>query len=156
MAQQYKVQNNSKLLDFLFLTLDGWSKKTVKQRLQGSGIFVNDCIQTKHNFMLQSGDVVSIGGKQQTINNNPDKAIKLDIIYQDQYIIAINKPAGLLSVGNNSENKQHALAILRTQLTRGKDRVGLWPVHRLDRDTTGILLFVTSRESRGIPSTIAK
>ncbi len=53
-----------------------------------------------------------------------------------------------MSVGNTSENKQHALAILRNQLSRGKIQLKLWPVHRLDRDTSGILLFATSREMR--------
>ena len=51
------------------------------------------------------------------------------------------------------ENKQHALALLRSQLSRGKksnneNSVKLWPVHRLDRDTSGILLFATSKEVR--------
>jgi 23S rRNA pseudouridine1911/1915/1917 synthase len=73
---------------------------------------------------------------------------KLEIIHQDKDLIAINKPAGLLSVGNTKETKEHALALLRSQLTRGKERVQLWPVHRLDRDTSGILLFATSKEVR--------
>ena len=51
-------------------------------------------------------------------------------------------------MGTTKENKKHALALLRTQLIRGKTKVNLWPVHRLDRDTSGILLFATSKEVR--------
>ena len=152
MAQQYKVQQRGKLLDFLFSTLTGWSKKKVKQRLQSSSIAVNGQVTTKHDFILNVDDVVEVsviqkaGTAVQTTN-------KLEIIYQDKDLIAINKPAGLLSVGTTQENKQHALAILRTQLSRGKksnngNSVKLWPVHRLDRDTSGILLFATSKEMR--------
>jgi len=145
MAEKLTVKQKGKLLDFLFSNLDGWSKKTIKQRLQSSSITVNSEFVTQHDYFLQVDDVVEVGVNKKlslsTLN-------KLEIIYQDKDLIAINKPAGLLSVGSASENKQHALAILRNQLSRGKNQVKLWPVHRLDRDTSGILLFATSKEIR--------
>ncbi|CAA6803019.1 MAG: Ribosomal large subunit pseudouridine synthase D (EC [uncultured Sulfurovum sp.] len=151
MAQQYKVTQRGKLLPFLFETLtthEGWSKKTVKQRLQGSSVYVNEQVQTKHDYIVNVGDSVTIGVAQRTGYHTNKQALKLEILYQDKDLIAINKPSGLLSVGTNKENKNHALALLRTQLTRGKQSVKLWPVHRLDRDTSGILLFATSKEVR--------
>ncbi len=145
MAEKLTVKQKGKLLDFLFSNLDGWSKKTIKQRLQSSSITVNNEFVTKHDYFLQVDDVVEVGVNKKisvsTLN-------KLEILYQDKDLIAINKPAGLLSVGSASETKQHALAILRNQLSRGKNQVKLWPVHRLDRDTSGILLFATSKEIR--------
>ena len=147
MGQQYKVSQRSKLLSFLFENLDGWSKKTIKQRLQGSSVAVNGTVTTKHDHILNVDDVVEVGVAQRT--GRAIQAVrKLEIIHQDKDLIAINKPAGLLSVGTTKENKEHALNLLRTQLTRGKERVQLWPVHRLDRDTSGILLFATSKEVR--------
>ena len=153
MAQQYTVTQRGKLLAFLFETLasnEGWSKKTVKQRLQGSSIFVNGQVQTKHDYILTPNDIVSIGSAQRTGHHTNTQQVKLEIIHQDKDLIAINKPAGLLSVGTTKENKNHALALLRTQLSRGKksEATKLWPVHRLDRDTSGILLFATSKEVR--------
>ena len=148
MAQQYKVTTRGKLLPFLFETLNDWSKKSVKQRLQGSSVFVNGQVQTKHDFILNVEDIVEIGVVQRTGHSNKQVVTTLEIIYQDKDLIAINKPAGLLSVGTTKENKQHALALLRSQLSRGKNSVKLWPVHRLDRDTSGILLFATSKEVR--------
>lgn len=147
MGQQYKVSKRGKLLPFLFETLDGWSKKTVKQRLQGASVAVNGVVTTKHDFILNENDVVEVGVVQKTGKAAP-AVRKLEIIHQDKELIAINKPAGLLSVGSSKENKEHALALLRQQLTRGKERLQLWPVHRLDRDTSGILLFATSKEVR--------
>ena len=147
MGQQYKVNKRGKLLPFLFESLDGWSKKTVKQRLQGSAIAVNGVVTTKHNFIVEQNDVVEVGVTQRTSTATQTQR-KLEILHQDKDIIAINKPAGLLSVGTTKETKLHALALLRTQLVRGKERVQLWPVHRLDRDTSGILLFATSKEMR--------
>jgi len=148
MAQQYQVTEQSMLLAFLFAHLEEWPKKRVKQRLQGAGISVNGEVQTRHDFMLSPNDIVGIGAVQHTRGHRSKAALKLEILYQDKDLIAINKPAGLLSVGTARENKQHALALLRAQLSRGKHTLRLWPVHRLDRDTSGILLFSTSREVR--------
>ena len=147
MAQQYKVKQRSKLLEFLFTNLEGWSKKTIKQRLQGSSVAVNGAVTTKHDFILNIDDVVEVGVVQRT-GSSAQTATRLEIIHQDKDLIAINKPAGLLSVGTTQENKNHALALLRNHLSRGKNSVKLWPVHRLDRDTSGILLFATSKEMR--------
>jgi len=145
MAEKLIVKSKGKLLNFLFANLDGWSKKTIKQRLQNSTVTVNAKFITKHDFMVQENDLVEVGVSQKTSSHGIKK---LEIIYQDKYIIAINKPAGLLSVSTATENKEHALGILRTQLIKGKNPVKLWPVHRLDRDTSGILLFATSKELR--------
>jgi len=154
MAKQYTVTESGKLLPFLFEALsvgEGWSKKTVKQRLQGSAIYVNGMIQTRHDHLLSPEDIITIGVAQHSARLSHNAQTKLEIIHQDSDLIAINKPAGLLSVGTAKENKNHALALLRTQLSRGKrnaEHIKLWPVHRLDRDTSGILLFATSKEIR--------
>ncbi len=153
MAQTYKVTQRGKLLPYLFEILaenEGWSKKTVKQRLQSGTILVNGEVQKKHDYIISVGDTVQIGIAQRTGHHTNKQALKLEIIYQDKDLIAINKPVGLLSVGTTKENKQHALALLRAQLSRGKkaDNIKLWPVHRLDRETSGILLFATSKELR--------
>lgn len=149
MAQQYKVHEETTLLPFLFETLKGWSKKTIKQKLQGASVFVNNKVQTKHNFILEEEDIIHIGVIS-TQYNSALETVKLEILFQDTDIIAINKPAGLLSVGTTKETKRHALALLRSQLSRGKksSHIKLWPVHRLDRDTSGVLLFATSKEIR--------
>jgi len=73
---------------------------------------------------------------------------QLGILYRDRDLIAINKPAGLLSVSSHRDREPHALGILRDQLSRLSQSIRLWPVHRIDRDTSGVLLFATSREIR--------
>lgn len=148
MAQHYTVLTEGTLLPFLFSTLEGWSKKTIKQRLKGGSIRVNGNVQTRHDHKLSSGDIVQIGAISQVANADNVPNEKLEILYQDQHLVAINKPAGLLSVGTSRENRNHALARLRRQLSRGKNSVKLWPVHRLDRDTSGVMLFATSKSVR--------
>jgi len=145
MAEQHIVKQEDKLLNFLFSVLHTWSKKKVKERLKSNTVAVNGTTTTKFDFPLAVDDLVEIG----VVHKKSSAPVSsLEIIYQDAELIAINKPAGLLSVGTKQENKNHALAILRQQLTKGRKSPDLIPVHRLDRETSGVLLFATSREIR--------
>lgn len=145
MSDKFYVKEPSSLLAFLNQHLHQWARSKIKARLQTGCVSVNGRSITQHNHPLTVGDFVEIGASAKAANASPTK---LDILYSDQDLIAINKPAGLLSVGTTKETQQHALAILRNQLSRPSKAVKLWPVNRIDRDTSGVLLFATSKEMR--------
>jgi 23S rRNA pseudouridine1911/1915/1917 synthase len=145
MSEKLHVIEPTGLLIFLSKQLDIWARSKVKQRLQSGCVTVNGIAVTQHDFALNSGDIVEVGASAKPTNSSPSQ---LEILYSDRDIIAINKPAGLLSVATTKETQQHALAILRKQLSHRSKDVKLWPVHRIDRDTSGVLLFATSRETR--------
>ena len=145
MSDKLRVSEPATLLKFLNSRLDSWSGKKIKQRLQTGCVLVNQQSITQHDHPLSNGDMVEILASAKNITKG---AVKLDILYNDGEIIIINKPAGLLSVATATEPKRHALAILRNQLSSAKRNIKLWPVHRLDRDTSGVLMFATSRQMR--------
>lgn len=145
MSDKLTVNEASSLLVFLSTRLQGWSRNKIKERLQGGCVSVNGAAITQHNFALAEGDIVEVAATPKAVGKLPSQ---LEILYSDRDLIAINKPVGLLSVGTDKETQQHALAMLRNQLSRRSQAVKLWPVHRLDRDTSGVLLFATSREMR--------
>ena len=145
MSDRLHVKEAAGLLGFLGAHLQSWGRNTIKQRLQTGCVSVNGIVVTQHNHQLQVGDLVEIGASGKPATSAPSQ---LEILYSDRDLIAINKPAGLLSVGTTDETQQHALAILRRQLSRRSREIKLWPVHRIDRDTSGVLLFATSRELR--------
>jgi len=145
MSDNLRVLEAAGLLDFLRAQLRDWSRSTIKQRLQTGCVSVNGKRTTKHDYALMVGDVVEVSATAKVVVNEPSR---LEILYSDADLIAINKPAGLLSVATEKEKYLHALAILRHQLSRRSHPVKLWPVHRIDRDTSGVLLFATSREMR--------
>lgn len=132
---------------FLLLKLDGMSRRKIKQRLQAGCIEVNGVAVTQANAVLEIGDGVEMFAKAKGPQAGPTP---LPILFQDADLIAIHKPAGLLSVAAAKEGSRHALGVLRAQLSPagGRQAVALWPVHRLDRDTSGVLLFAFSREIR--------
>jgi 23S rRNA pseudouridine1911/1915/1917 synthase len=139
------VHQASGLLTFLNTQLTGWTRNKIKQRLKTGCVIINGQPIMQHDHELKAGDDVEIRAAEKDMQCGTSR---LEILYSDSDLIVINKPAGLLSVASADENKQHALAILRKQLTRPKRSVSLWPVHRLDRDTSGVLMFATSREMR--------
>ncbi len=145
MSDRLTVKANTTLFPFLTAQLKGWSRSTIKQRLKSGCVSVNGQQTTRYDHDLLAGDLVVV---EASARGYSGLRPQLDILYKDRDLIAINKPAGLLSVGSPKNNEPHALGILREQLSRRNKPISLWPVHRIDRDTSGVLLFATSREMR--------
>lgn len=130
----------STLLRFLRESLPNWKGRTVKDRLQGGCVLVNGTVVTHHAFALSPGDTVEI---RKTSAAAPRPAGGIEVLLHDDAVVGILKPAGLLSVGTSRVKSQHALGLVRDALGPNQR---LWPVHRLDRETSGVLLFARSRE----------
>ena len=145
MSDRFIANEKTTLLPFLNTELNGWSRSKIKQRLKTGCVFVDGQSVTQHNHTLNIGSQVEVRSSAKNIPRGTDL---LEVLYSDRDLVVINKPAGLLSVASANENKVHALAMLRNQLSRPSRSVKLWPVHRLGRDTSGVLLFATSREMR--------
>jgi len=145
MSDRLTVKANTTLMPFLTIQLRGWSRSTIKQRLKSGCVTVNGQQVTRHDQELQAGDQVVV---EAAARGPSGLRPQFDILYKDRDLIAIDKPAGLLSVGSPKSEEPHALGILRDQLSRRNKTIKLWPVHRIDRDTSGVLLFATSRKMR--------
>lgn len=125
-----------------------WSKSTLRQRLRLGYIEINGHPATRHDAPLSPGDVVEIHAKARG-RATKHAAVALPVLFDDEQLLAIDKPAGLLSVSTNDERERTALALAREAASRPGRVADLWPVHRLDRETSGVLLFARSREARG-------
>ncbi len=133
-----KADAPSPLLEFMRRELGNLPSGRVKSFLEHRQVSVDGVVTTKFNFPLREGQVVKISMAQ-----GASKACGIDIIYEDEWILAVNKPAGLLTVATDTEKLRTAYAILR-ESRRG----GIHIVHRLDRDTSGVLLFAKSEGVR--------
>lgn len=133
----------------LLATLEGhfatWSKNTLKQRLRLGCVQVNGRVVSRHDHPLVAGDAVEIVAKGLGEAVREQKP-SLPVLFQDDDLIAIDKPAGLLSVATEEQRQYTALAMVRESLSRPGRPALLWPAHRLDRETSGVLLFARSRE----------
>ena len=145
MSDRLTVKASTPLISFLTAQLKGWSRSTIKQRLKNGCVIINGDRVTQHDHPLRAGDQVVVEASARRASSVRPQ---LGILYKDRNLVAINKPAGLLSVRSPNKTEPHALGLLRDQLSHHNKSIKLWPVHRIDRDTSGVLLFATSREMR--------
>jgi 23S rRNA pseudouridine1911/1915/1917 synthase len=128
------------LLAWLYDVLGPMKRGKVKQLLQHGRVLVNGTATTRFDHQLQPGDRVEVAAE-----SGVRTAAGLSVVFEDEYLVAIDKPPGLLTVATEAEKEDTAFVHLREQLTgRGRPFV----VHRLDRDTSGLLLFAKSPEVR--------
>lgn len=140
-----RVETEHTLLPFLLETLADQKRGDIKRLLKYGAISVNGMPVTQHDRPLAPGDEVAIdrGAAKAT------PAAGLDIVYEDEAVILINKPVGLLSVATPGEMTRTAHHVLNEYLQkRDRSRERVFVVHRLDRETSGLLLFARTTEIR--------
>ena len=145
MSERLHVDAEEPLLRFLERRLSSWKRSTLKQRLAHGGVRVGDVVTTAAHHPLHPGDVVTVGEPSQQASRGRARTGAPPQLYLDDVLVAIDKPAGLLSVSSERERQKTALAQTRASLGKG---ARLWPVHRLDRETSGVLLFARTKEAR--------
>lgn len=142
---QYVVTEESPLLEYLMETLDD-SRTKIKATLQGRGIKVNGKIVTQYNFPLKPGMKISVSRKKE---NNTFKSKYLKIVYEDRWIIVIEKNCGILSMaaGHSSLNVK---TVLDDYLHKSRQKCSIHVVHRLDRDTSGLMIYAKDYETEQV------
>jgi 23S rRNA pseudouridine1911/1915/1917 synthase len=137
------VETPDELLKFLYAKLPEKNRKSVKSLLTHGHISVGNLVITQFNHPLLPGqEVVIHAGKAPR-----DVGIKgLKIIYEDASLIVINKEAGLLSMGTEKEKVKTAYSLLNEYVKRKNQENRIFIVHRLDRDTSGIMMFAKSEK----------
>ena len=139
-----KVAEGGQLMDFLMAKMGGMARSSVKQLLGQRRVKVGNAIQTRHDFMLKAGDIVTVSsGRGNSQLTHP----KLRIVYEDDDLIVVNKQPGLLTVAATpGSSETTAYSILRAYVKKQNARAGIYVVHRLDRETSGLLVFARSGE----------
>lgn len=135
---EFKVNHDATLLSFLQETMPDKSRSSVKSFLVHGQVSVNGCATTRYDAPLVSGDTVTIAhGRQASKLRHP----LLRIVYEDEYLIVVDKHNGLLSVGTDKEQRKTAFFILSEHIKKENPSARLFVVHRLDRETSGLLIY---------------
>lgn len=131
------------LLDFLASLFPDSSRTSLRQMLQQGRVRVNGEIEKNAKRGIGSADTVDVGRKAIVATIDP----RVSLLYEDDDLLVIVKSAGLLTVSTTSEKDETAQAILNDYMkSKRGDRVHV--VHRLDRDTSGVMLFAKSYDIR--------
>jgi 23S rRNA pseudouridine1911/1915/1917 synthase len=125
-----------------FLAEVGYSKTKAKQLLKYRAVFIGNMPVSGHNHTLMPGDEIIIKSEKEM--GKEDKSCPgLTIIHEDEAIIVIDKSAGLLTIATEKEKTKTAYYRLTAWLKErsGSSRERIFIVHRLDRETSGLLVF---------------
>lgn len=143
--ETYHVTEDAPLLDFLIGAMPQRKRTAVKNLLGHNQIAVNGIPTTQFDMPLKEGDEVkaNLTREFRVFYNR-----RLKLVYEDDDIIVVNKGYGLLSMGTDKIKEGTAYSILRDYLKWQNPRNMLFIVHRLDRDTSGLMVFAKTQEAK--------
>ncbi len=134
-----------RLLDFLLEAMADRKRTTVKDYLKYNQVMVNGAVSRQWDQPLPAGSVVKVNTSREfQVFRNP----RLHIVYEDDDIIVVNKGYGLLSVGTDQKSEGTAYWLLRDYVKRADPRNKIFIVHRLDQQTSGLMLFAKSIQAK--------
>lgn len=144
----YIVREPIELMDFLAARMPDASRTKLKTLLSKRVVLVDNAITTQYNFPLKPGMKVQISRNKSGHHEFNHKLLK--IVYEDAYLIVVEKKEGLLSVNTDRQKERTAVTILTEYLRRSNRNARAYIVHRLDRDTSGILMFAKDEKTQNV------
>ena len=100
------LENNIRLDNYLIDKLDS-SRSKIQKLIKNNSILVNDK-NTKSSYLVKTGDIITITDVKEESSNIEPEDIKLDIVYEDEYLLVVNKPSGMV-VHPGCGNRNHTL-----------------------------------------------
>ena len=143
----YMVNEPMELMQFLAAKMPDASRTKLKSLLSKRVVYVDNVITTQFNFPLQKGMRIQISkdkGRKEFSNR------LMKIVYEDAYIIVIEKKEGLLSVATEHQKERTAQSILNEYVQRSGKQFRIFVVHRLDRDTSGLMMFAKDERTQRV------
>lgn len=137
---KYSLDTPMKALEAIKKLYPDSSRRTLQNWIKAGRFAIDGKPILRDNEEFQAGQVVSAKA-----NCKPQLIPGLKVLYEDRYLVAIDKPMGLLSVPLDDGHSKHALGMLRDHYQTDQ----IYPVHRIDRETSGCLLFARGKEAEG-------
>lgn len=140
-------ENNIRIDKYLSENTD-YSRSLIQKMIEDNYITVNKRI-IKQNYKVEENDIIEIKDGYIKDNNIEPEKIKLDIVYEDEYLMIINKPSGMVvhpGSGNHEHTLVNALMGYTNELSdkNGEIRPGI--VHRIDKDTSGLIVVAKTNK----------
>lgn len=138
------VKKEDTLLTYLLNNLTDLSHKKIKALLSNEMIFIKGRIITQYDYKLKKGDIIEI---KNNILSKKDK-LNIHILYEDSDLIVVTKPSGLLTVATAKHEKNTLYNKVKEYLKKSNPRNKVFIVHRLDRETSGIVVFAKNEHMK--------
>jgi len=141
----YNVTEPGELMEFLMKKMAGISRTRVKALLSNRVVLVDNNIQTQYNYSLKPGMKVQISKEK---HKHEFRHPLLKILYEDAYLIVVEKKEGLLSVATERQKERTAQHILNEYVKRQHRNNRVFVVHRLDRETSGVMMYAKDEKTQ--------
>lgn len=138
-----KVTEPAELMKFLLAEIPSKKRSDIKSLLVHKQISVDNEVITQFNHPLEIGQQVVVNWTKVLVEKQPQG---LNIVFEDPYIIIIEKQAGLLAIATATEKEQTAYSILSEHVKKRDPKNKVFVLHRLDRDTSGVMMFAKSEK----------
>lgn len=140
------VKEEKELYTYLIENVSG-SKNNIKSFLSHELVTVNGKVVTKYNYLLHVNDKVKIGASK------IDSFIgKVNIIYEDDSFLVVDKPSGMLTIATeeDKDSNNNLYSVLSKYVKKKNSNSKIFVVHRLDKDTSGVLLFAKNEKLKDL------
>jgi len=140
---RFKVESEEELLKFIILKMPQKSRNDLKTLLRDKHFYVDGEASSQFNHLLKIGQMVEVRWERK-----PEqlKLRGLNIIFEDEYLIVIEKEAGVLSIATEKQKENTAYSVLSDYLKKQDPSNRIFVVHRLDKDTSGIMMYAKSEK----------
>jgi 23S rRNA pseudouridine1911/1915/1917 synthase len=147
--RQFRVTSRCELLPYLMSLPLGLSHKRAKDLIRFRAVTVQHKAIVRHDTQMEPGDIVTIAVRKPAPDAAPERH-GLRIVHLDDAVVVVDKPSGLLSMGSEREKERTAYRILNDYLKAlTKSRLQqAFIVHRLDRETSGLMVFARSESAQ--------
>lgn len=142
----FKVKTEAPLLEFIMQSLQGISRSKAKAILQGGGVRVERKNITQFDFPLHPGMTVEISKRKKGVQLQ-SKFVKM--VYEDRYLCVVEKNIGILSMATD-HHLFSVKSVLDDYFHKSRQKCTAHVVHRLDRDTSGLLIYAKTMEAEQI------
>lgn len=136
------VKENKELLEYLIENTD-YTKTKLKSLFKYKNISVNNKIPASLNIILNKNDIIEISKEKRIVNIGT-----IPIIYEDKDFLVVNKPSGMLTISTDKEKTRTLYHKVREYIKDKKSNEKIFIVHRLDRETSGLVLFCKNEKLR--------
>ena len=143
----FVVKEPAELLQFLMTSIDGISRTKAKEFLSQRMVYVNNQIVTQYNHPLKPGTIVQIA-KNRHKHSVASKMVR--IVYEDAFLLVVEKQEGILTNALPGDRRENVKNILDEYVQRQSKSFTVHTVHRLDKGTSGLLLFAKRRDIQKI------
>lgn len=142
-VKKLEVKEKDLLLKYLIQALAPQSATSIKELLKNKCIMVNHSITTQFNHELANGDAITIISRRAKQRSFQHPHVK--ILYEDDNLIVVNKASGIHSVDSTNGGVENVASLLDLYLKKKNPHHRIYIVHRLDRDTSGVMIFAKTR-----------